>query len=63
MPTWIGSRRSARPAAPRPRVVMLGELRNQAERAPLIAYAWVLVVGIGLLLGLMLGQRLVPAGW
>jgi len=42
---------------------MLGELRNQAERAPLIAYAWVLVVGIGLLLGLMLGQRLVPAGW
>ncbi len=42
---------------------MLTELRKQSERAPLIAYAWVLVIGIGLLVGLMLGQRLVPAGW
>jgi len=62
-PTWIGSRRATRTAAPRPRVIMLTELRRQYEQAPLIAYAWVLVVGIGLLLGLMLGQHLVPAGW
>jgi hypothetical protein len=39
---------------------MVDELRRRGERAPLIAYAWVLVIGLGLLLGVMLGQHLVP---
>lgn len=60
VPAWIPSRRAARSAAPRPHVVMVDELRRRGERAPLVAYAWVLVVGLGLLLGLMLGQHLVP---
>ena len=49
----------ARPPGERPRIVMVAELRREYGRPPLIAHAWVLVVGMGLLVGMMLGQRVV----
>ena len=50
---------TARGAAERPHIVMVAEMRKEYGRPPLIAYAWVLAVGMGLLIGLMLGQHLV----
>jgi hypothetical protein len=59
LPKRMPPPRRGRAPADRPKVVMLEELRMRSAWHPLIGYAWVLVVAVGLLLGLTLGQHLI----